>query len=71
MSDAISIGFGIYGGIGFAVAMIFLVFGIDRIDGAAKGAYAVRPLLLPGLIVLWPLVLMRWIALAQAGEDKP
>lgn len=49
-----------YAALGAAVALAFLVFGIERIDPAARGAYAFRPLLLPGLILLWPLVLWRW-----------
>ena len=28
---------------------------------ASVGAYAFRPLLLPGLALLWPLVLWRWV----------
>ena len=50
---------------GVAVAAWFTLFGIDRIDPAAAGAYAFRPLLLPGLILLWPLVLVRWVMLAR------
>jgi hypothetical protein len=51
-----------YAGIGLLVGVLFLVFAIDRMDPAAVGAYAFRPLLLPGLILLWPLVLRRWLA---------
>jgi len=53
-----------YGGIGALISALFLLFGIDRIDAAARGAYAFRPLLVPGLVLLWPLVLWRWLALA-------
>jgi len=53
-----------YGGIGLVVALGFLVLGLPRVDPAARGAYAFRPLLLPGLIMLWPLVLRRWRAAA-------
>lgn len=49
-----------YAALGAAVALAFLVFGIERIDPAARGAYAFRPLLVPGLVLLWPLVLWRW-----------
>ncbi len=51
--------------IGAAVAAAILFLGIDRIDPAARGAYAFRPLLLPGLMLLWPLVLWRWRVLAR------
>ena len=50
---------------GVIVAAAFLAFGIDRIDSAAVGAYGFRPLLLPGLIILWPLVVWRWAVLAR------
>ncbi len=55
----------IYGGIGGLVALAFVLVGIDRIDGAAHGAYLVRPLLLPGLTLLWPIVVVRWIRLER------
>jgi hypothetical protein len=45
---------------GVAVGLAFLLFQIDRQDPAARGAYAFRPLLLPGLALLWPVVLLRW-----------
>lgn len=57
----------VYGSAGLAVAVTFLLFGFDRVDPAAHGAYAVRPLLLPGLVLLWPLVIWRWRVLARAG----
>ena len=61
---------------GVAFAVVFLLYGIDRVDEAAHGAYAVRPLLFPGVVVLWPLVLARWIAAERrraknSSEVKP
>jgi hypothetical protein len=47
-------------GIGALVAAAFLLFGLDRADPAARGAASFRPLLLPGLVLLWPAVLWRW-----------
>lgn len=49
--------------IGSAVAALFLLFGIDRIDEDADGAYVFRPLLIPGILLIWPLVLWRWYRL--------
>jgi hypothetical protein len=46
--------------IGLVVGVAFLFLGIDRIDPAARGSHAFRPLLLPGLILLWPFVALRW-----------
>lgn len=50
----------IYLWIGAVVAVLFVAVGIDRVDPAARGAYAFRPLLLPGVTLLWPYVLRRW-----------
>ena len=55
----------VYGGIGGMVALGFLLIGFDRIDEAAHGAYLVRPVLAPGLMLLWPVVLVRWIVLER------
>ncbi|MEL7098700.1 MAG: hypothetical protein AAGM84_07720 [Pseudomonadota bacterium] len=49
--------------IGAAVALVFLAWGIDRVDEDARGAYVFRPLLIPGILLLWPLVLYRWWAI--------
>ncbi len=56
-----------YGMVGGLVALAFLTLGIDQIMAAARGAYAFRPLLVPGLVLLWPIVVWRWRALA--GKD--
>jgi hypothetical protein len=71
MVDAIFTGLWAYGGIGALIAAAFLFVGMDRVDPAAQGAYAMRPLLVPGLVLLWPLVLIRWIALARQKGDGP
>lgn len=65
-----------WGVAGLAVAAAFLLWGIDRIDPAAHGAVAFRPLLVPGIVLLWPLVLWRWRVLSRAPEtagrfDRP
>ena len=52
---------------GAIVGMAFLLFGIERLDSSARGAYGFRPLLLPGLALLWPYVLLRWAASYRAG----
>ncbi|MCI4666054.1 MAG: hypothetical protein MRY74_15165 [Neomegalonema sp.] len=56
----------IYVWIGIAIAAAFLSLGVGRIDPAARGAYAFRILVLPGVVGLWPLVLWRWVALELA-----
>jgi len=48
----------LYAIVGAVVAAWFLLLRVD-LDPAAPGAYAFRPLLIPGLMLLWPLVLLR------------
>ena len=50
----------VYGAIGLIAGIAFLVRGIERVDPGARGAHAFRPLLLPGCVLLWPLILFRW-----------
>ncbi len=59
---------------GGVFAFIFLMIGLDRIDPSARGAYFFRPLLIPGLCLLWPLALVRWVLLeksARSGGELP
>lgn len=66
----IILGTEIWMGIGAAVAVVFLLWGIDRVDEDAQGAYIFRPLLIPAILLIWPLVLWRWWAL-EAARDVP
>ena len=59
----------IWGAVGAAVCALFLFMGIDRVDPAARDAYAFRPLLIPGVVVIWPLVLWRWWKLEQLARN--
>lgn len=54
-----------YAAVGALVAAVFLLWGVDRVEPSARGAYVFRPLVAPGVIVLWPLVLWRWRALER------
>ncbi len=58
----------IWAAIGGLVCVAFLFFGLDRIDPAAHDSYAFRPLLIPGIVVIWPLVLWRWWSLEQLNK---
>lgn len=65
MADLIVQAATVYLGVGGVVALAFLLLGIDRVDPQARGAYLFRPMIAPGLVLLWPLVLARWAALAR------
>ncbi len=55
--------------IGAICAAVFLTFGIDRIDEDARGSYIFRPLLVPGVMLIWPLVLWRWQVLERERDN--
>ena len=53
----------LYAALGALFAVAFLVAGVTRVDpGARSAGFAFRLAILPGLIALWPLMLVRWIA---------
>jgi hypothetical protein len=49
-----------YSSVGLLIAVLFLIVSLDRLDPSAQGRIAFRPLLVPGLVLLWPYVLVRW-----------
>jgi hypothetical protein len=51
--------------VGVLVGVAFLFLGIDRVDPAARGSSAFRPLIFPGLVLLWPYVAFRWYVLSR------
>ena len=64
--SAILQGVALYAAAGLAFALLFLALGLPRIDNGAKGAgIGFRLMILPGLIALWPLMLLRWLAGGQ------
>ncbi len=53
---------------GLIFAIPFLVFGIHRVDPAAKNVtLAFRLMVLPGITLFWPLLLTRLLR----GQEKP
>lgn len=55
--------------VGAVVALAFLTVGMDRLDEDARGAYVFRPLLIPGILLIWPLLLWRWFCL-ETGRGR-
>lgn len=58
----------VYLGLGAVSALAFLGFGIDRIDENARGVWIFRPFLIPGVLLIWPLVLLRWWQMERGGD---
>jgi hypothetical protein len=57
-----------YAAAGGLVALAFVLWGAGRIDPAARGAWAARVMWMPGLLLLWPVVLVRWIMLERQAR---
>lgn len=71
LAELIWLSLGAYLGVGLCVALPTLLFGLRRLEaGAAKMPLRVHLLIAPGLIALWPLVLVRIFGL-RAKEDRP
>ena len=60
---------GTYLALGVAFAVAFQSLGLARVDAAARGAgWSFRVLITPGVIALWPVLLLRWRAAARGGS---
>ncbi len=52
----------LYLALGAAFALAFVLFGVQRIDPAARrSSIGFRVLILPGVVLLWPLLTARWL----------
>jgi hypothetical protein len=61
----------IYVAIGLAFAAAFVPFGVVRVDQGARGAgIGFRVLLVPGTVLLWPVLARRWLRARTAGMEK-
>lgn len=59
---------GSYLAIGSIVAVPFVIYGIGRVDPAAKAApWSFRVLVVPGVVAFWPLLARRWLAARSAS----
>jgi hypothetical protein len=56
----------VYALIGGVIAVVFLARGIARVLGPGESvSLPARCLLFPGTLVLWPLILARWLRAAR------
>ena len=52
----------VYGLAGAVFAVVFVLFGIHRIDPVAEHApFGFRLVVIPGVAAFWPLLLNRWL----------
>jgi hypothetical protein len=53
---------GVYLGLGFAFALIFVTKLVDKIDSSAVGApWTFKAIILPGCVVFWPVLLHKYV----------
>jgi hypothetical protein len=71
MAKTIAVSVEMYLGAGVLFAVAFLPRGVLTIDERLKGSpVAVRVLLAPGMALLWPIFLHRWIAGTSAPVEQ-
>lgn len=59
----------VYGVAGLVAALPFLTVGVGRVVPGARGSGPpFRLTILPGVVVLWPVVLVRWIGALRGGR---
>ena len=58
-----------YAALGASFAIIFVIFGVQKIDPEAHGAgIGFRLLIFPGSVAFWPMLLRRW---ASSSSEPP
>ncbi|MEO1243478.1 MAG: hypothetical protein AAFX54_16340 [Pseudomonadota bacterium] len=63
LAESIVAALAIYFGAGVIVAVLFLVFGVAKLDDSAKGASIFfRPIVFLGCAALWPFIIIRWLS---------
>lgn len=59
----------VYGAIGVVTGLAFITVGIGRVDPTVSGwNIPFRLMVLPGAIMLWPVIIMRWRASVRADH---
>lgn len=57
--------------IGALFAVVFVSFGVGRVDASARGAgIGFRALIFPGVAALWPLLAWRWLRGAPQPRER-
>ncbi len=64
-------GSALYAVLGVCVALAFVVLGVTRVlPQPATVTIPARVLLFPGAVVLWPVVVRRWLQAARSGPRE-
>jgi hypothetical protein len=55
-----------YAVVGFIFALVFVTYGVARIDDAAESpTLGFRLMIFPGTAALWPILLTRWLSVRK------
>tara|TARA_R110002096_G_scaffold24760_6_gene77923 strand:- start:1219 stop:1467 length:249 start_codon:yes stop_codon:yes gene_type:complete len=61
----------VYLGFGLIFAILFVFLGVKRIDHAAAGGkLGFKLMIIPGCMIFWPFLFIRWITGAQPPEER-
>lgn len=61
----------VYLAVGLIFALAFVMCGVQRLDPAAeKASWGFRMIILPGTMVLWPMLAARWMSGKVAPGEK-
>ena len=56
----------VYAAAGLLFALVYLIFALRRVDpGAAESPLRVKILIVPGIVALWPFLLLQWLAASR------
>lgn len=71
MTQVLLLTIAVYAALGLLFAGPFLLRGITVINAAAAASpRSVRLLFLPGVVAVWPVLLMRWVGSPRARADR-
>ena len=71
IATLLSVALQAYLGLGLLFAIAFVLFGVQRIDPAARGGtWGFRLMIIPGAMALWPLMLRRWMLGLPPPEER-
>ncbi|MEM9013808.1 MAG: hypothetical protein AAGB02_01755 [Pseudomonadota bacterium] len=59
-----------YLGIGVVVSILFVIFGVSRIDAAAEESSPFfRPVIFLGCVLLWPFIVLRLLSFRKINQQ--
>jgi len=60
----------LYLALGLVFAIAFITRGIAKVDEGTRGAtFGFRIIILPGVVILWPILLRKWIKIRKAKKS--